>query len=108
MIKIFNKTKRDQLEEEEKKKSEEDKVGGEEPPKVKKSPGEIRLKKEINELDLPAHAQVVFPDENNIMKFEVYVDLSKEECMWKGAKYKFTVTVSRNYPHEAPKCHCET
>ena len=28
--------------------------------------------------------------------------------MWKGGKYKFTVSVSASYPHEAPKCHCDT
>jgi ubiquitin-conjugating enzyme E2 M len=42
------------------------------------------------------------------MNFELFVDLFKEECLWKGAKYKFTVVVTPNYPHEAPKCHCET
>ena len=77
-------------------------------PIKKKSPGEIRLTKEMMELDLPAHARVVTPDENNIMKFELYVDLTREDCLWKGAKYKFTVTVPPNYSHEAPKCHCET
>ena len=51
---------------------------------------------------------MVFPDENNIMKFEVYVNLAREECMWKGAQYKFTVTVPPNYPHDPPKCHCDT
>ena len=25
-----------------------------------------------------------------------------------GGKYKFTVVVPKNYPHEPPKCHCET
>jgi len=57
----------------------------------KKSPGELRLKKEVAELDLPSHAEVRFPDDSNIMFFEVMVDLTKEECLWKGAKYKFTV-----------------
>lgn len=42
------------------------------------------------------------------MKFEVMVDLTKEECLWRGARYRFTVNVSSSYPHEAPKCHCET
>ena len=46
--------------------------------------------------------------EEGIMKFEVMVDLAKEECLWKGAKYKFSVFVSANYPHEPPKCQCET
>lgn len=76
--------------------------------KVKKSPGELRLKKEVGELDLPGHAEINFPDPNNIMKFELFVDLTKEDCLWKGGKYKFTVTVPPNYPHDAPKCHCET
>jgi ubiquitin-conjugating enzyme E2 M len=68
----------------------------------------LRLKKEIAELDLPAHAEIKFPDENNIMKFELFVDLTKEECLWKGARYKFTIVVPPNYSHEPPKCHCET
>ena len=72
----------------------------------KKSPGEIRLKKEIAELDLPNHVETNFTD--NIMKFEICVDLKNEECLWKGGKYRFTITVSSNYPHEAPKCHCDT
>ena len=106
MLKLFNKkTERDK---EEEKKQEETLPNGSAPVKQKKSPGELRLKKEITELDLPAHAQVNFPDENNIMKFEVFVDLTKEECLWKGAKYKFTVTVLPNYPHDPPKCHCDT
>ena len=66
------------------------------------------MKKEVAELDLPAHVKVNFPDTNNIMFFEVQVDLTEEECNWKGAQYKFTVIVSSGYPHEAPKCHCET
>jgi len=76
--------------------------------KKKRIPGELRLQKELGELDLPKHARVEFPDPKNIMRFEVYVDLTKEECLWKGGKYKFTVTVPPNYPHEAPKCHCDT
>jgi ubiquitin-conjugating enzyme E2 M len=106
MLKLFNrKTERDQ---EEDKKQEESLVNGTATIVKKKSPGELRLKKEVAELDLPVHAEVRFPDDTNIMFFEVMVDLTKEECLWKGAKYKFTVTVSPNYPHEPPKCHCET
>jgi len=62
----------------------------------------------MGEIDLPKHAEMKFPDETNIMKFEVMVDLSKEDCNWKGAKYKFSVTVPHNYPYEPPKCHCDT
>jgi ubiquitin-conjugating enzyme E2 M len=55
MLKLFNrKTERDKEEE----KKEEEVTGqiGQVPGKVKKSPGELRLKKEIAELDLPSHA----------------------------------------------------
>ena len=78
------------------------------PARVRVSPGEIRFKKDLLELDLPPHAETNFPDSNNIMKFEVFVDLTKEVCYWKGGKFKFTITVPPNYPHEAPKCHCDT
>ena len=117
MLKIIKgKTDRDKQAEEEAKKKyeEEEKVGGgvigDHPPivKVKTSPGELRLKKDLAELDLPVHASVNFPEKDKIMKFEVFVDLTKEQCYWKGGKYKFTVSVSNNYPHEPPKCHCET
>ncbi len=42
------------------------------------------------------------------MSFHVIVDLSREDCIWKGGKYKFSIEVSSNYPHDAPKCKCET
>ena len=73
-----------------------------------KSPAELRLAKEFKEIDLPPHAKINFPEEGKLMKFEVAIDLSKEDCHWKGGKYKFTVTVPYNYPHEAPKVHCDT
>jgi ubiquitin-conjugating enzyme E2 M len=76
--------------------------------KKKNNPGELRLRKEMGELDLPSHVELHYPDPNQIMKFEVMIDLTKEDCLWKGAKYRFTVNVAASYPHEAPKCHCET
>ena len=105
MIKIFKKTNERTDEEEKKAETEEESKGY---TKQKRSPGEIRLKKELQELDLPAHAAVNYPDTNNIMKFEVSVDLTKEDCIWKGGKYTFTVNIPHTYPHEAPKCLCQT
>ncbi len=76
--------------------------------KKKSSPGELRMKREIGELDLPNHAEINFPEPNNYMKLELFVDLTKEECLWKGAKYRFTIIVPNNYPHDPPKCKCDT
>ena len=76
--------------------------------KVKRSPGELRLQKEIAELDVPQHASTVFPEDGSIMEFKVVVDLTKEESIWRGGKYVFAIEISPNYPHDAPKCKCET
>ena len=86
MIKIFKKDNQRTAEEEAKREGEEE---SKEFKKAKRSPAEIRLKKEIQELDLPGHASFSYPDPNNVMVFEVNVDLTKEDCIWKGGKYKF-------------------
>ena len=64
MIKLKKDNKR--VKEEEAKKEEEDpsQIGEK---KQKKPPGELRLMKEINELDLPTHAKVIFNQDQTIM-----------------------------------------
>ena len=86
---------------------EEEKKEGKEK-KIKTSPSEIRWRKEIGELDLPDHAEVDFPDENDISNFNVTVDLSKEDCIWEGGIYKFSINIPKQYPHKPPKVRCET
>ena len=44
--------------------------------KAKRSPGMIRLQKEIGEIDLPRHVEITFPDPDNIMKMHAKVDLT--------------------------------
>ena len=112
MINLFS--RQNKREEEEKKaRAQDEEMKGDEgttqaPAKTKRSPGLIRLQKEVGELDLPRHVEITFPDPDNIMKFHAKVDLSKEDCLWKGATYHFTVTVPPNYPHDPPKAHCDT
>ena len=36
------------------------------------------------------------------------MDLSNENCIWKNGKYTFSIEVGPNYPHDAPKCLCNT
>ena len=100
MLKLGRK-KDNSREEEEKAKDGEDK-------KVKKSPAEIRWRKEIGDLDLPDHAVVDFPDENDICNFYVTVDLKNEDCIWNGGKYKFSINIPKLYPYSPPKVHCDT
>ena len=64
MIKLGNKNKRAK---EEELKREEDPTAPLEPLKKKKSPGEIRIQKELMEIDVPIHAKVEFPNKDDIM-----------------------------------------
>jgi ubiquitin-conjugating enzyme E2 M len=60
-------------------------------------------------MDLPPHASISFPKENDLMNFCVVIDLGKEdECLWRQGKYSFRVAVPPGYPHMAPKVHCDT
>ena len=66
------------------------------------------MQKELLELDVPEHASVSFPNTDDIMNFELMVNLNEESCIWRGGKYKFVIEVSGNYPYDAPKCKCVT
>ena len=57
---------------------------------------------------MPPMTTISFPDPNSRRVYSVVYDLSKEDCLWKGGKYKFTFTVPPDYPMQAPKAHCET
>jgi ubiquitin-conjugating enzyme E2 M len=72
------------------------------------TPAELRLNKDFADLELQPNIHLSFPNESSRMKFDVVFDLTKEECLWKGGKYKFNFEVPYNYPIEPPKAHCET
>jgi len=72
----------------------------------KRTPGEIRIQKDVAELDGGKIAVVSFPNPNDLTKFNV--EVSPDTGYWKGAKYLFTFTIPPLYPHEPPKVHCET
>ena len=75
--------------------------------KQKRSAAEIRLQGEIQELDLPKHAKAIFnPDD--LTKFTVTIDLRNEPCWWQYGIYEFSIEIGKNYPYDAPKCHCNT
>eukprot|EP00598_Pedospumella_elongata_P002152 CAMPEP_0184968032 /NCGR_PEP_ID=MMETSP1098-20130426/1207_1 /TAXON_ID=89044 /ORGANISM="Spumella elongata, Strain CCAP 955/1" /LENGTH=220 /DNA_ID=CAMNT_0027489583 /DNA_START=77 /DNA_END=739 /DNA_ORIENTATION=- len=72
----------------------------------KRTPGEIRIQKDIAELDGGSVAQVDFPNPNDLTNFTVTV--SPDSGFWSGAKYVFTVAIPALYPHEPPKVTCRT
>lgn len=74
------------------------------------SPGELRIQKEVGEIDTVCGKDktiaVSFPDPDNLMAFNVTIQPA--EGYWKGGKFVFSVKVLKTYPHDAPKCHCDT
>ncbi|GBG32099.1 Ubiquitin-conjugating enzyme family protein [Hondaea fermentalgiana] len=67
-------------------------------------PGEIRVQKDVSELDGGDCAKANFPNPNDLMNFQVIV--SPDDGYWKGYRYTFQFTVPDMYPHEPPKVKC--
>ncbi|KAL7456505.1 hypothetical protein ACHAWC_008003 [Mediolabrus comicus] len=72
----------------------------------KRTPGEIRIQKDIAELDGGKVANIDFPNPNDLTVFEVSV--TPDSGYWKNATYKFKFDIPDHYPHTPPKVHCET
>mmetsp|Transcript_2648 Transcript_2648/g.7297 ORF Transcript_2648/g.7297 Transcript_2648/m.7297 type:complete len:183 (+) Transcript_2648:3-551(+) len=82
--------------------------GGEAPPKpaVRRSAAELRLQKDISELSLPDTITLEFPEEGNLLQFEVTV--RPDEGYYKGGNFTFSFNIRKSYPHEPPKVKCLT
>ncbi|KAG7367708.1 ubiquitin-conjugating enzyme [Nitzschia inconspicua] len=87
-------------------------IGGEKKTKkddntaTKKTPGEIRIQKDIGELDGGKVATVTFPNPNDLTSFNVTV--KPDTGYWAGATYEFVFTIPPHYPHSPPKVECKT
>eukprot|EP00007_Cunea_sp_BSH-02190019_P010166 CAMPEP_0174237716 /NCGR_PEP_ID=MMETSP0417-20130205/9308_1 /TAXON_ID=242541 /ORGANISM="Mayorella sp, Strain BSH-02190019" /LENGTH=210 /DNA_ID=CAMNT_0015316501 /DNA_START=166 /DNA_END=795 /DNA_ORIENTATION=- len=67
---------------------------------------ELRVQKDVGEMDECPDVRVEFPDANNLMEFKLF--LSPQDGLYAGGTYEFTVRVPANYPFEPPKVHCDT
>ncbi|KAI9165394.1 hypothetical protein LWI28_013274 [Acer negundo] len=77
------------------------------PPVKKQTAGELRLNKDIAELNLPQTCTIEFPNgKDDLMNFEVSV--KPDEGYYKDGKFLFTFQVPPMYPHEPPKVKCKT
>ncbi|KAG7390498.1 NEDD8-conjugating enzyme Ubc12 [Phytophthora pseudosyringae] len=72
----------------------------------KRTPGEIRIQKDIAELDGGKAATVSFPEVNDLTVFNVQIAV--DTGLWKGATYDFSFKIPPMYPHDPPKVHCLT
>lgn len=75
--------------------------------RLKQSPGELRLQKDISELNLAKGTTIVFPDgQDKILSFEITI--RPDEGLYKGGAFCFSFNVPTSYPHDAPKVKCKT
>lgn len=70
------------------------------------SAAQLRITKDINELNLPKTCQMEFPDPDDLLGFRLVI--CPDEGFYRGGRFVFGFRVSANYPHEPPKVKCET
>jgi len=69
--------------------------------KPKTSAAAIRVQKDLTELELPDTMKTFFPDPKDLLSFQLTI--TPDEGMYKGGQFLFTINITPNYPHEAPK-----
>ncbi|XP_052192553.1 NEDD8-conjugating enzyme Ubc12 isoform X1 [Diospyros lotus] len=73
----------------------------------KQTAGELRLHKDIGELNLPKSCNISFPNgKDDLMNFEVTI--RPDEGYYAGGTFTFSFQVPPVYPHEPPKVKCKT
>ncbi|KAL6328514.1 hypothetical protein AAG906_038709 [Vitis piasezkii] len=76
-------------------------------PVKKQTAGELRLHKDISELNLPKSCSILFPNgKDDLMNFEVAI--RPDEGYYLGGTFNFSFQVNSIYPHEASKVKCKT
>ncbi|KAK9808637.1 hypothetical protein WJX72_000977 [[Myrmecia] bisecta] len=74
---------------------------------VKQSAGELRLQKDMSELNLSKGTTINFPEgKDKLLIFDI--TLRPQEGIYKGGVFNFSFNISTSYPHDAPKVKCKT
>lgn len=68
------------------------------------SAAQIRLQKDIAELDLPPSIQVRFPDPQDLFHFTL--EISPQQGYYKSGQFRFAVEIGQNFPIDPPKIKC--
>lgn len=73
----------------------------------RQSAGELRVQKDITELNLPKRATIAFVDgKDKLLHFQI--TMRPEEGIYRGGEFLFDFNISTGYPHDAPKVKCLT
>eukprot|EP01112_Ceratiomyxa_fruticulosa_P001221 TRINITY_DN11223_c0_g1_i1.p1 TRINITY_DN11223_c0_g1~~TRINITY_DN11223_c0_g1_i1.p1 ORF type:complete len:214 (-),score=41.86 TRINITY_DN11223_c0_g1_i1:164-715(-) len=80
--------------------------GGEEGRPKRVNPAEIRLQKDLSELELPQGCSLTFPKNEDTMHFIMHI--TPTEGFYKDASFNFSVNISNSYPYDPPRVVCST
>ncbi|ODO08715.1 ubiquitin-conjugating enzyme E2 M [Cryptococcus wingfieldii CBS 7118] len=72
-------------------------------PKV--TAAQLRVQKDLTELDLPSTMKTVFPDPTDVLNFTLTI--TPDEGIYKGGVFNFSFAIKPEYPHEPPKVRCK-
>lgn len=72
--------------------------------KKKVTAAQLRIQKDLTELELPKTMKLKFPDEQDTMNFEL--ELKPDEGFYTGGVFNFSFAINTNFPHEPPKVKC--
>jgi ubiquitin-conjugating enzyme E2 M len=73
---------------------------------VKKNSGQLRISKDVSELDAPPSIAVSFPNPDDLMN--ISLALAPQDGFYAAGIFHFTVSIPEDYPHSPPKVHCNT
>ncbi|ORX33929.1 ubiquitin-conjugating enzyme/RWD-like protein [Kockovaella imperatae] len=72
--------------------------------KPKMTAAQLRVQKDLTELELPDTMKTHFPDPADVLNFTLTI--TPDEGIYKGGQFNFTFAINPNYPHEPPKVRC--
>ncbi|WVR04673.1 hypothetical protein IAU60_001684 [Kwoniella sp. DSM 27419] len=72
--------------------------------KPKMTAAQLRVQKDLTELELPSTMKTHFPDPADVLNFTLTI--TPDEGIYKGGVFRFTFVISGGYPHEPPKVRC--
>ncbi|XP_071954899.1 NEDD8-conjugating enzyme Ubc12-like [Antedon mediterranea] len=70
------------------------------------SAAQLRIQKDIADLNLPQTCQIEYPDPDDLLDFKLTI--SPDEGFYRNGRFVFIFKVGPGYPHDAPKVKCET
>lgn len=70
----------------------------------KVSAAQLRVQKDITELDLPKSIKLTFPNTADFFNFDLQI--IPQDGYYKNGKFKFKIEIGSNFPIEPPKIKC--